>query len=185
MGARFGPSSFDWDMESNHWLLLLWQIRIREIDGHCGRNCTRGDVTFMAWGRTSRFLHVQINSLCDYADSLKLITFVVFLLWVIENCKSALPEKSPQYHSGVGRHPGMPFLNLSNTYRYRCCGPSSRGPRRRLLQSTYSTDAWIMLCSNRKRTRENQSLLNTEFIERLNWLKQCRCTYTLHAYCSC
>lgn len=96
----------------------------------------------------SCFLHVQINSLCDYADSLKLITFVVFLLWVIENCKSALPEKSPQYHSGVGRRPGMPFLNLSNTYHNRCCGPSSKGPRRRLLQSVHSTDAWIMLCSN-------------------------------------
>lgn len=82
---------------------------------------------------TSRFLHVQISSLCDYADSLKLITFVVFLLWVIENCKSALPEKSPQDHGGVGRHPGMPFLNLSNIYCYHCCGSSSRGPRQRLI----------------------------------------------------
>lgn len=44
---------------------------------------------------------------CDDAESLKLITFVVFLFWVIENCNSALAEKSPEVHSGDGSRPGM------------------------------------------------------------------------------
>lgn len=33
--------------------------------------------------------HTQFNSLSAYAESLKLITFVVFLFQLIENCKSA------------------------------------------------------------------------------------------------
>lgn len=35
-------------------------------------------------------MHVKFNPLSDYAESLKLITFVVFLFWVIENSKSVL-----------------------------------------------------------------------------------------------
>ena len=33
------------------------------------------------------------STLCDYAESLKLVILVVFLFQVIENCKSALSEK--------------------------------------------------------------------------------------------
>lgn len=36
----------------------------------------------------------MINSLIDYTKSLKLITFVGSLFRVIENCKSAVSEKS-------------------------------------------------------------------------------------------
>lgn len=38
-------------------------------------------------------MHMQFNLLSDYAESLKFITFVVFLLWVTENSKSALCGK--------------------------------------------------------------------------------------------
>lgn len=38
-------------------------------------------------------MHVHFNSWSDYAESLKLITFVVVLFQVIENWKSALSEK--------------------------------------------------------------------------------------------
>ncbi len=39
------------------------------------------------------YMHVQFSTLSDYADSLRLITFVVFLFRAIENCKSTLSEK--------------------------------------------------------------------------------------------
>lgn len=35
-------------------------------------------------------MHVKFNPLSDYAESLELITFVVFLFLVIENSKSVL-----------------------------------------------------------------------------------------------
>ncbi len=38
-------------------------------------------------------MHVQFNYLSDYAKTLKLISLVVFLFRVAENCKSALCEK--------------------------------------------------------------------------------------------
>ncbi len=45
----------------------------------------------------------------DYAESLKLITFVVFLFLVIENCKSALSEKTDNIGlcAGDGCNPAM------------------------------------------------------------------------------
>ncbi len=36
---------------------------------------------------SSHFMQVQSNCLSDYAKSLKLFTFVVFLVLVIKNCK--------------------------------------------------------------------------------------------------
>ncbi len=39
-------------------------------------------------------MHLQFNSLRDYADGLNLITFVIFLLQVIEFCKGALYKKT-------------------------------------------------------------------------------------------
>ncbi len=42
---------------------------------------------------SSRYMHARFNCLSDYAESLKLMTFVVFLFWVIEQRKSALPEE--------------------------------------------------------------------------------------------
>ncbi len=38
-------------------------------------------------------MHMHFKSLSDYAESLKLITFMVFLFPVFENYKSALSEK--------------------------------------------------------------------------------------------
>ncbi len=38
-------------------------------------------------------MHMQFNSSSAYAESLKLITFMVFLFQIIESCKSALSEK--------------------------------------------------------------------------------------------
>lgn len=43
-----------------------------------------------------RYMQVQVNSLSDDAESLKLITFGPFLFWVAENRKSAPAEKSPK-----------------------------------------------------------------------------------------
>ncbi len=36
---------------------------------------------------------MQFNAWNDYAESLRLLSFVVFLFQFIKNCKSALPEK--------------------------------------------------------------------------------------------
>lgn len=67
---------------------------------------------------------MHFNSLSDYAESLKLITFVVVLFQVIENRKSALSKKNghplpqpiglitqegPRGHGGNTRG-GCPFL---------------------------------------------------------------------------
>lgn len=38
-------------------------------------------------------MHMQINSLGDYAESLRLKTFAVVLFWVVEHCESLLFEK--------------------------------------------------------------------------------------------
>lgn len=54
-----------------------------------------------------RYMQVQVNSLSDDAESLKLITFGLFLFWVAENRNSAPAEKSPEVHSGDGCRPGM------------------------------------------------------------------------------
>lgn len=47
----------------------------------------------MEMSYTSLFTYVQISSVSDYVESLKLISFCLFLFQVIENCKSASSEK--------------------------------------------------------------------------------------------
>ncbi len=42
---------------------------------------------------SSHYMHMQFNTLSDFAESLKLITYVVFLFRVTENCKSLLSKK--------------------------------------------------------------------------------------------
>ena len=51
---------------------------------------------------------VQFNSLSDYAESLKLITFVALLFRVIEHCKSAGSEKMDK----IGLHAIIRYLGL-------------------------------------------------------------------------
>lgn len=45
---------------------------------------------------SSSSTHVQFTSLTDYAES---FTFVAFLFWIIENCKSAIFDATLQFRN--------------------------------------------------------------------------------------
>ncbi len=89
-------------------------------------------------------MHVQFNSLTDYAESLELITFVVFLL-LIENFMSALSESSFS----------RPCLNATSHFFHRaqpCCVPA------------VGTDA---------ATQHNKAGLRLAKPERINYSNRC------------
>ena len=63
-------------------------------------------------------MHVQFNSLSDYADSLKMITFLVFLFQIIENCKSALSKKMDNINlCAIIRYLGLKGLSSKEVHK--------------------------------------------------------------------
>lgn len=86
----------------------------------------------------SGYMHMQFNSLGN-AERLKLITFVVFLFRVMENCKSALSEK----RDNIGLCAVICYLGPKDTqggHRGHC--GSNRGGCH-LWQLGVEVDCWI------------------------------------------
>ncbi len=52
---------------------------------------------------SSNYLHLWFKSARYYAESLELITFVVFLFWVIKHGESALSEEMGKHRPTVNR----------------------------------------------------------------------------------
>lgn len=79
-----------------------------------GRKCSLFINIILCWHElhSSCSMHVKFNPLSDYAESLKLITFVVFLFWVIENYKSVLMTAT------------FPLTTKNTNIEY--CGPDDR-----------------------------------------------------------
>lgn len=60
---------------------------------------------------------VKLNYLSDYAESVKFITFVVFLFQIIENCKAALYEKMDNFSP----HAVIQYLGIKGLFSKGVC----------------------------------------------------------------
>lgn len=89
-------------------------------------------------------MHVQFNSLSDYVESLKLITFVVFIFQIIENCKSVLSEKMDNIDlSGVIRNLGLKGLSPEEVHEDTVATLGEGGPSYNMVKKWAP---WVVGC---------------------------------------